>query len=59
MSVTTRADRRRRSGTARGADRPGLSLEEAAAAALATEPGFDLQMALAQHLTGGSFAACH
>lgn len=37
----------------------GLPLKAAATAALAVQPDFDLQSALADHLTGGSFAACH
>lgn len=37
----------------------GATLEEAAVTALACEPGFDLQLALAAHLSAGSFAACH
>ncbi len=36
----------------------GSTLGDAAAAAFAVAPEFDLQAALAAHLTGGSFAAC-
>jgi len=38
--------------------RDGLPLAEAAARAQAADAGFDLQAALALHLTGGSFARC-
>jgi Putative DNA-binding domain len=36
-----------------------LPLAEAAARAVSADAGFDLQAALALHLAGGSFAACH
>jgi hypothetical protein len=37
----------------------GLPLAAAAARAVSADAGFDLQAALALHLAGGSFAACH
>ena len=36
----------------------GRTLEDAATAAIAADPGFDLQAALADHLRGGSFTSC-